>query len=108
VASKRRFLVPATIFLGWYLGFVALAAYAPKLMAESIYEGFTVGYALALTQFVVTWTLGWLYVRKADNEFDPLAERAARRAVEQTDARPSRATDTTDPAGTTTHEEVRR
>ena len=83
IARRRRFVLPATIFfLGWYLGFVALAGYAPDFMTESVYEGFTVGYALALTQFVMVWVLGWLYVRKADREFDPLAARAAARAVE--------------------------
>jgi uncharacterized membrane protein (DUF485 family) len=83
IAKKRKFVVPATIFfLGWYLGFIALAGYAPDFMGESVYEGFTVGYALALSQFVMTWVLGWMYVRKADNEFDPLAERAAERAIE--------------------------
>jgi uncharacterized membrane protein (DUF485 family) len=109
VARKRRFVIPATaFFLAWYLGFIALAGYAPDFMGESIYQGFTVGYALALSQFVMTWTLGWLYVRKGDREFDPLAERAARRALEQTDARPSRTTDTVAPAAASTHEEVGR
>ncbi len=85
VRKQRRFVVPATIFfLAWYLGFIALAGYAEDFMGESIYEGFTVGYALALTQFVMTWGLGWLYVRKATREFDPLRERAAARALEQT------------------------
>jgi len=77
VARRRRFVLPATIFfLAWYLGFVALAGYAPGFMGRSLYEGFTVGYALALSQFVMTWGLGWLYLRKADREFDPLARRA--------------------------------
>ena len=94
IARKRRFVVPATIFfLTWYLGFVALAGYAPDFMGESLYQGFTVGYALALSQFVMTWLLGWLYVRKADNEFDGLAERAAARAVEVGVAGDGRPTD---------------
>jgi uncharacterized membrane protein (DUF485 family) len=81
VRKQRRFIVPATIFfLAWYLGFIVLAGYAEDFMGESIYEGFTVGYALALTQFVMTWALGWLYLRKADRDFDPLRERAAERA----------------------------
>jgi uncharacterized membrane protein (DUF485 family) len=83
IAKKRRFVVPATIFfLSWYLGFIALAGYAPDFMGESIYEGFTVGYALALTQFVMVWGLGWMYIRKADKEFDPLAEKAAQVAFQ--------------------------
>ena len=84
VSRRRRFVVPATIFfLAWYFGFIILAGYAEDFMGESIYEGFTVGYALALTQFVMTWALGWLYLRKADRDFDPLREKAAARALEQ-------------------------
>jgi hypothetical protein len=49
-------------------------------MGESIYQGFTVGYALALSQFVMVWVLGAWYVRKASREWDPLAERARERA----------------------------
>ena len=83
VKSRRRFVVPATVFfLAWYFGFVVLAGYAPDFMGESVYEGLTVGYVLALTQFVMVWFLGWLYLRKADRDFDPLAERAARVAVD--------------------------
>jgi len=83
IAKRRRFVLPATIFfLVWYFGFIILAGYAEDFMGESIYEGFTVGYLLALTQFVMVWGLGWLYLRKSDNEFDPLARRAAERAIE--------------------------
>jgi uncharacterized membrane protein (DUF485 family) len=83
IAKRRRFVLPATIFfLVWYFGFIVLAGYAEDFMGESIYEGFTVGYLLALTQFVMVWGLGWLYLRKSDREFDPLARRAAERAAE--------------------------
>src|SRR5919199_6971437 len=69
VAAKRRFVVPATVFfLAWYLGFILLAGYAEDFMGESVYEGFTVGYLLALSQFVMVWGLGWWYLRKADRE----------------------------------------
>jgi uncharacterized membrane protein (DUF485 family) len=75
---KKAFVIPATIFfLAWYFGFIILAGYAPDFMGrEFITDGLTVGYALALTQFVMTWVLGWLYLRKSDREFDPLARRA--------------------------------
>ena len=90
VRRRRRFVVPATIFfLCWYFGFIVLAGYAPDFMGrEFLTDGLTVGYALALSQFVMTWGLAWLYLRKARRVFDPLAERAARRAVETTEARP--------------------
>jgi uncharacterized membrane protein (DUF485 family) len=88
VQRKRRFVVPATIFfLAWYFGFILLCGYAPDAMGEEfIWDGFTVGYALALTQFVMVWGLTTLYLRVADRLFDPLAERAAARALEMTSA----------------------
>jgi uncharacterized membrane protein (DUF485 family) len=91
IKRKRSFVVPATIFfLAWYFGFIILAGYAPGFMGEEfITDGMTVGYALALTQFLMVWGLGWWYLRKADRVFDPLAERAAEVAL-QAGARPRR------------------
>ena len=77
VHRRRRFVSPCTIFfLVWYMGFIALCAYAPDFMGDRVYEGLTVGYCLALTQFLMVWGLGIWYLRKSDREFDPLAERA--------------------------------
>jgi uncharacterized membrane protein (DUF485 family) len=77
VHRKRAFVAPRVVFfLGWYVAFVLLAGYAPDFMGKRIYEGFTVGYGLALTQFVMVWYLAWSYVRKADRDFDPLEEAA--------------------------------
>lgn len=82
IATRRRFVLPATIFyLAWYLGFILLAGYAPDFMARSVYEGLTVGYCLALTQFVMVAVLGLWYLKRADRVFDPLAQRAAQRAL---------------------------
>ena len=84
IKRKRAFVLPATIFfLAWYFGFIILAGYAPDFMGEEfITDGLTVGYTLALTQFIMTWVLGWMYLRRADRTFDPLAERAAEVALE--------------------------
>jgi uncharacterized membrane protein (DUF485 family) len=77
---RRSFVVPATIFfVCWYFGFIILAGYAPDFMGESIYEGFTVGYLFALSQFVMVWVLAGLYLRRANRVFDPLARRVAER-----------------------------
>jgi uncharacterized membrane protein (DUF485 family) len=76
--SKRSFVIPATIFfVCWYFGFIILSGYAPDFMGESIYEGFTVGYLIALSQFVMVWVLAGLYLRRANRTFDPLAKRVA-------------------------------
>jgi len=77
VHRRRSFVIPCTVFfLSWYMGFILLTAYAPDFMGERVYQGLTVGYCLALTQFVMVVTLGLWYLRKADREFDPLAEKA--------------------------------
>jgi uncharacterized membrane protein (DUF485 family) len=82
-AKRKRFVLPATIFfLSWYLGFILLAGYAEDFMGDSIYEGLTVGYVLALSQFIMVWVLAGVYTRKANREFDPLARKAAARALE--------------------------
>ena len=87
VHKRRAFVVPATIFfLSWYLGFIILAGYAEDFMGERITGGFTVGYLLALTQFVMVWVLTWLYLRKADKEFDPLEHAAVEHLRGQADA----------------------
>ena len=81
VHKRRSFVLPATIFfLAYYMGFILLCGYAPDFMGESVYEGLTVGYCLALTQFVMVGTLGIWYMRKADREFDPLADKVVEMA----------------------------
>ncbi len=77
VSRRRSFVLPATIFfLVYYMAFILLAGYAEDFMGSSVYEGLTVGYCLALTQFAMVFGLGLWYLRKADNVFDPLAEKA--------------------------------
>ena len=83
IKKKRNFVLPATIFFFvWYFGFILLAGYAQDFMAERLIEGFTVGYLIALTQFIMTWGLSYWYIRKADRDFDPLAKRAAEKAIQ--------------------------
>ena len=86
VKRRKAFVLPGTIFfLAWYMSFILLTAYAEDFMSRRVYEGLTVGYCLALTQFVMVLVLGLWYLRKADREFDPLAERAAAVALRQRD-----------------------
>jgi len=90
VRARRSFVIPGTIFfLSWYMGFIILTALAPDFMGERVYQGLTVGYCLALTQFLMVLVLGIMYLRKSANTFDPLAEKAIERyAEEHPDAHP--------------------
>ena len=83
IKRKKAFVIPATLFfLAWYFGFIILAGYAPDFMGrEFLADGITVGYVLALSQFIMTWVLGWMYLRRADREFDPLAAKAREAAL---------------------------
>jgi uncharacterized membrane protein (DUF485 family) len=84
VRRRKAFVLPGTIFyLAWYMGFILLVAYAEDFMARSVYEGLTVGYCLALTQFVMVVVLGLMYLRKSDREFDPLAAKAIEKYTAQ-------------------------
>ena len=89
VSTRNRFVVPCTIFfLVWYLGFILLAAQATDFMGkEFLFDGLTVGYVLALSQFVMVWVLAWAYVRRAERDFDPLAAAAAKKAFDVGEAR---------------------
>jgi uncharacterized membrane protein (DUF485 family) len=82
ITKRKHFVLPATVFfLAWYIGFILLAGYAPDFMSESVYQGLNVGYCLALTQFVMVFVLGVMYLRRADKVYDPLAETVVLRAL---------------------------
>src|SRR5215216_5831722 len=91
VAKRRSFVLPATIFfLVYYMAFILLAGYAEDFMASSVYEGLTVGYSLALTQFLMVLALGIMYLRRSDRDYDPLAQRVVDMAQRGEDGGPSR------------------
>ncbi len=75
-AARRRVVTPLLIlFLVWFGGFLVLAAYARGLMAETIYRGFTVAYAAALSLVLMTWLIAFIYIRTTRSTVDPKIER---------------------------------
>jgi uncharacterized membrane protein (DUF485 family) len=65
-ASKARFIVPALLFfIVYYFSLPILVGYAPELMSRKIVGEVNVAYVFALSQFVMTWTITYLYVRAA-------------------------------------------
>lgn len=72
---RRRitiFVVPATCgFLLWYLGYVALSAYAPDLMGTPVWGVINLGLLFGLLQFVTTIALTLGYARYARRKLDP-------------------------------------
>ena len=89
VRRRRSFVVPATIFfLTYYMAFILLAGYAEDFMASSVYEGLTVGYTLALTQFLMVFVLGIMYLRKSERTYDPLGRAVVDMAQGSSDGAP--------------------
>jgi uncharacterized membrane protein (DUF485 family) len=74
LAVKRSFIIPVFVFfLAYYLLLPILVGYAPQLMSTRVVGTVTVAYLFALSQFVVGWTIAWLYLR-ASSRFDKLVK----------------------------------
>ncbi|GAA4544661.1 DUF485 domain-containing protein [Pseudonocardia xishanensis] len=72
----RRFVFPmSAVFLVWYLVYVLLASYAPEFMATKVAGNVNIGLVIGLLQFVSTFVITTVYVRFANREIDPAAER---------------------------------
>lgn len=72
----RGFVFPMTVlFLMWYLLYVLLADYAHGFMSIKLAGNITVGLVLGLLQFVSTFAIAGLYVRFANRNLDPIADR---------------------------------
>lgn len=66
MASKARFIVPATVFfIVYYFALLILVGYAPAVMSAPIWGPLNLAYLFALSQFFMAWLLAWLYVRVA-------------------------------------------
>jgi uncharacterized membrane protein (DUF485 family) len=77
---KRRnpFLTGVTVvWVTVFTVYLLMAALAPETMGERVL-GVTFGFLFSLVQVFMTWTVTWLYLRKADRVFEPLEQRAAR------------------------------
>jgi uncharacterized membrane protein (DUF485 family) len=66
LASKRRFIIPATIcFVVYYFALIVLVGYEPDLMSTPVLGPVNLAYLFALSQFLVAWLLAGIYVRVA-------------------------------------------
>lgn len=86
VARRGRFVNAAVaLSLAWFGAFILLVAYGESLLRQSVAGGFTVAYALGLSQFLMVWIVTWLYLRRSAHVFEPLE----RQVVEAASARRS-------------------
>ena len=54
-----------------YFGFIALVAFGRPLLARQLVPGLSVGILLGASVIVASWILTWVYVRWANNVYDP-------------------------------------
>jgi uncharacterized membrane protein (DUF485 family) len=63
VASKIRFIVPATLFFTvYYFALPIAVGYWPELMKKEIIGHVNIAYVLAFSQFFMAWILAGIYV----------------------------------------------
>jgi uncharacterized membrane protein (DUF485 family) len=73
LASKRKFILPATIFfIVYYFALPVLVGYAPGLMDRRVFGVVNLAYLFALSQFFMAWIIAALYVRAA-GKWDDMA-----------------------------------
>lgn len=72
VATRRRFILPATLFfIVYYFALPILVGYFPGVMDRDVVGEINLAYLFALSQFVMAWVVMWLYVRRA-RRFDQI------------------------------------
>lgn len=73
VAKRNNYsIVMAVLGALAYYGFILLVAFNPQLMAQKLGAGMTtsLGVPLGLGVIVFTIVITWIYVRRANTEFD--------------------------------------
>lgn len=62
-------------FLVWYFAYVLLSTYAEGLMSTPVLGNLNLGLLLGISQFLMTFLITWLYIRHANRNLDPIAEK---------------------------------
>jgi uncharacterized membrane protein (DUF485 family) len=66
LASKARFIVPATLFfIVYYFTLPVLVGWFPKFMEQKVFGEVNLAYLFALSQFFMAWILAFLYMAAA-------------------------------------------
>lgn len=73
VAAQRwRIAIALTIAMVLvYFGFIALVAFSPTTLGSLLSDGLSVGIVLGACVIVAAWLLTYIYVRWANNVYDP-------------------------------------
>jgi uncharacterized membrane protein (DUF485 family) len=73
-AKKTRFLWGLMIFsIVYYFLLPIGAGYFSDLFKIKVWGPVNVGILFALSEFIVAWGIAWIYARRANTEFDSMA-----------------------------------
>ena len=66
LAKKLRFIIPATVFfIVYYFSLPVLVGYFPEFMSQKVIGNINLAYLFALSQFIMTWVLTYVYAQQA-------------------------------------------
>ena len=75
-AARLRIAVILTaLTVAIYFGFISLVAFGRGFLARQIVPGLSVGILLGAFVIVASWLLTWIYVRWANEKYDPAVKR---------------------------------
>jgi uncharacterized membrane protein (DUF485 family) len=77
VAMRSTYsIIMAIVSAAAYYGFILLVAFNKEFLAQKIGEGYTmsIGVPIGVAVIVFTIVLTWIYVRRANTEFDSINE----------------------------------
>lgn len=77
VAMRSKYsIIMAIVSAAAYYGFILLVAFNKEFLAQKIGEGYTmsIGVPIGVGVIVFTILLTWIYVRRANTEFDEINE----------------------------------
>ena len=77
VAMRSKYsIIMAIISAAAYYGFILLVAFDKEFLAKKIGEGYTMSIGVPIGVGVIAFTviLTWIYVRRANGEFDAINE----------------------------------
>jgi len=77
VAMRSKYsIIMAIVSAAAYYGFILLVAFDKEFLAKKIGEGYTMSIGVPIGVGVIAFTilLTWIYVRRANSEFDSINE----------------------------------
>jgi uncharacterized membrane protein (DUF485 family) len=77
-ARRRVALALTALMVVIYFGFIGLIAWNKPLLGTLLAPGLSLGIALGALVIVACWLLTWVYVRWANEKYDPELERLRR------------------------------